>query len=86
MNVPIAAVPLAAKGGLSGQQTIAAIILAVVLGGWALYIILSALHHDPGEPLGAEVELAPNRKPYYDDEVLEGPRLDRSLLICLGLL
>jgi hypothetical protein len=29
--------------------------------------------------LGSEVELAPNRKPYYSDEVLEGKKLDRTL-------
>ena len=28
----------------------------------------------PAQPeLGSEIELAPNRKPYYDDEMLEGP-------------
>ena len=35
---------------------------------------------------GAEIELAPNRKPYYDDEELEGPSLDRALLLGLLLL
>ena len=37
----------------------------------------------------AELELAPNRKPYYDDEVLEGRVLDRALtwgLILLGVI
>jgi cytochrome c553 len=29
--------------------------------------------------LGSEIELAPNRKPYYPDEVLEGKKLDRTL-------
>lgn len=32
---------------------------------------------------GSEIELAPNRKPYYDDEDLEGKRLDRSLTFAL---
>ena len=27
---------------------------------------------------GAEIELAPNRKPYYSDEELEGPKLERT--------
>ena len=32
----------------------------------------------PGRPeVASEIELAPNRKPYFDDEDLEGPRLDR---------
>ena len=29
--------------------------------------------------VGSELELAANRKPYYDDEVLEGRVLDRAL-------
>ena len=36
--------------------------------------------------LGSEIELAPNRKPYLDDEELEGPKLDRSLTFALGML
>jgi len=85
---PLAALaPLAArKAPISGQQTIAAIILALVFVGWALFILLTLLRRDPGEPAGSEIELAPNRKPYYEDEVLEGPRLDRALLVSLGLL
>ena len=33
---------------------------------------------------GSEIELAPNRKPYYDDEELEGRRLERVQLLGLG--
>src|SRR5262245_8333642 len=33
--------------------------------------------------VGAELELAPNRKPYYDDETLEGSRLERVQLFGL---
>ena len=39
--------------------------------------------------VGSELELAANRKPYYDDEVLEGRVLDRALtwgLILLGVI
>jgi len=36
--------------------------------------------------LGAEIELAPNRKEYFPDEVLEGQKLDRSLSVALVLL
>jgi mono/diheme cytochrome c family protein len=80
---PSALGPIAA---LSGQQTVGALILAVVLVAFALYVGLSMWRRDPGEPPGSEMELAPNRKPYFDDDTLEGPRLDRALLICLGML
>ena len=80
-------VPLAAKkGAISGQQTVGALIIAAVVLAFAGYVITTIIRRDPGEPPGSEIELAPNRKPYYDDEVLEGPRLDRALLICLGML
>ena len=36
--------------------------------------------------VGSEIELAANRKPYYDDEVLEGKRLERVQLIGVLLL
>lgn len=36
--------------------------------------------------LGAEVEVAPNRRPYLADEELEGPKLDRSLGFALVIL
>ena len=51
---------------------------------------LGALHV-PQHPLvacqlGSEIELAANRKPYYDDEVLEGRRLTLFQLIAVVLL
>ena len=79
-----ALVPLAAQ--LSSQQTIGALILAGVLVVFGGYVILTVLRRDPGEPAGSEMELAPNRRPYFDDDVLEGPKLDRALLVCLGML
>ena len=36
--------------------------------------------------VGSEQYLAPNRKPYYDDETLEGPRLERMQLFGVLLL
>ena len=36
--------------------------------------------------LGSEIELAANRKPYYDDEALEGQRLERVQLFGVLLL
>ena len=81
----LALLPLA-KTKISGQQTVAGIVLGLMLAGLAVYVVLTLVRRDPGEPVGAEVELAPNRKVYYDDEELEGPRLDRALLVALGML
>jgi mono/diheme cytochrome c family protein len=79
--------PLAAKKvGMSGQQTVAILILIVMGVGFLLFVIMTLAHRDPGAPPGSEVELAPNRRPYFDDEVLEGPRLDRALWVALGML
>ena len=36
--------------------------------------------------IGSEMELAPNRKKYYDDETLEGSRLERMQLLGIALL
>ncbi len=79
--------PLAAKKtGMSGQQTVAILILLVMLAAFVVFVIMTLAHRDPGAPPGSEIELAPNRKPYYDDDVLEGRRLDRALLFAFGTL
>src|SRR3546814_4747029 len=38
------------------------------------------------DEVASEIELAANRKPYYDDETMEGPRLERALSMGLVLL
>ena len=79
--------PLAAKKvGMSGQQTVAIVILIAMFVGFVIFVVTTLAHRDPGAPPGSEVELAPNRKPYFDDEELEGPRLDRALLVAFGML
>ncbi|MFM8267130.1 MAG: c-type cytochrome [Ilumatobacteraceae bacterium] len=55
------------------------VIFAVITLGWIAYYILNNLA--ARRELGSEVEMAPNRKPYYDDETLEGPRLERMQLL-----
>jgi mono/diheme cytochrome c family protein len=57
--------------------SIAWVIFAIILVGWIVYAVLNIRRSR--DELGAEIELAPNRKPYYDDDVLEGKRLDRVL-------
>ena len=60
------------------QQTIAIVVALVVFAGWIAFIVATNRKAKP--EIGAELELAPNRKPYLDDEQLEGPRLERVLL------
>lgn len=60
------------------------VIFAVIVVGWIVYFWLNRASARP--ELGSEIELAPNRKPYYDDEVLEGPRLQRVQLLSLAFL
>jgi mono/diheme cytochrome c family protein len=58
--------------------TIGVIGLVIVVAGWIIYGIFNVVAGR--KSVGAEMELAPNRKPYYDDEELEGPRLERVQL------
>ena len=61
------------------------VVIAVVTGiGVVGYILVNLRQGRP--EIGAEIELAPNRKPYFDDEALEGPRLNRALLSGLVLI
>ena len=64
--------------------SIAWLLFAVILIGWIVYALLN-IRQSRAE-LGSEIELAANRKPYYDDETLEGPRLDRVLGLGVVLL
>ena len=66
------------------QQRIGVAVVAILLLGWFGYIV-THLNRSP-EPPGAEIELAPNRKPYLDDEELEGPKLSKSVAWAFVLL
>lgn len=71
----------------STQQTIGVFIAATFIAGWAVYVYINTRRRDAETPpLGAEMELAPNRKRYYGDDDLEGPRLERFLGWALVLL
>ena len=60
-------------------------VIAVITGiGFVWYVIANI--RAGRDEVASEIELAPNRKPYYDDEVLEGPRLTRALSTGLVLL
>ena len=58
---------------------VAWVIFAVLTIGWIAYYILN--NASARRELGSEVEMAPNRKTYYDDETLEGSRLERVQLL-----
>jgi mono/diheme cytochrome c family protein len=62
-------------------------VIAVLTGIGFVWYVASNIRAGRAE-VAAEIELAPNRKPYYDDEGLEGPRLTRALstgLVLLGV-
>lgn len=59
--------------------TLAWIVLVVATIGWVVYG-LANIRKGRAE-VGSEIRLAANRKPFYDDEELEGKRLERTQLI-----
>lgn len=62
-------------------------VIAVIIGiGFVWYVVANI--RAGRDEVASEIELAPNRKPYFDDEGLEGPRLTRALstgLVLLGV-
>lgn len=64
---------------VSLAQGIGVGIAVATVVAWVLYVFVTARQRDVAEPVGSEIELAPNRRAYFDDEALEGPRLERYL-------
>jgi mono/diheme cytochrome c family protein len=62
--------------------SIAWLVFAIIVVGFVVYLLLNS--RSVRKEVGSEIELAANRKPYYDDEILEGRRLE--LLQLLGVL
>ena len=60
------------------QQTIALVVFLLVIAGWVAFLVGNSKKAKP--EIGSEIELAANRKPYLDDEELEGKHLERVLL------
>jgi mono/diheme cytochrome c family protein len=60
-------------------------VIAVLTGIGFVWYVASNIRAGRAE-VASEIELAPNRKPYFDDEGLEGPRLTRALSTGLVLL
>ena len=68
------------------QQRLGIAVAVAVILGWAGYLLLH-LGRTGGE-VGDEMELAPNRRPYMEDEAMEGPRLNQVLgwsLVMMGI-
>jgi mono/diheme cytochrome c family protein len=73
--------------GITAQQSFGIVVALLVTVGWALYVIANIKKAKP--EIGSEIARPANRKPYFDDEGLEGPRLDRVLtwgLLSLALI
>lgn len=68
----------------SAVRNVGVVIFAIVIIGFVVYLIFNLLD-SKGEG-GAEIELAANRKPYFDDDILETRKLDQSLMSGLALL
>jgi mono/diheme cytochrome c family protein len=58
--------------------------LVIVLLGFVIYSLFNV--RAGRAEIGSEIELAANRKEYFDDETLEGPRLERMQLLGVLLL
>jgi mono/diheme cytochrome c family protein len=66
------------------QRTIGLVLAALLAIAFVAYVLITM--RIGRREAGAEVELAPNRKPYFDDETLETRKLDQSLVVGLILL
>jgi mono/diheme cytochrome c family protein len=61
----------------STVKSVGAVIAVLVMIGFVWYVAVNV--RAGRAEVSSEIELAPNRKPYFDDEVLEGRRLDGAL-------
>lgn len=66
------------------QRAIGFVILTIVVIGFVVWLVAN-LRASRAE-VGSELELAPNRKPYLDDDELEGKKLNLALYSAAGLL
>ena len=74
----------AQEEGSTASTAVGWAIFALLVVGFAVAVILNA--RKGKKEVGAELELAANRRPYLSDEELETRKLDRTLLAGLGLL
>ena len=74
MHPPVAGVTVLAA---STVTVVGAVIASIILIGFVVYVIVNI--HAGRPEAGSEIELAPNRKPYADDDELETVVLNRTL-------
>ncbi|MGZ4727118.1 MAG: c-type cytochrome [Acidimicrobiales bacterium] len=68
----------------TAASAIGGVIAVVLIVGFIIAVVANMRRARP--EIGAELELAANRKPYLSDEELEGKKLDRTLGFALALL
>ena len=59
----------------SSQQRIGIAVAVLLVVGWAVYVLIHLRTRRSDAPPGSEYELAPNRKPYLDDDAIPDQRL-----------
>ncbi|MEM1334637.1 MAG: c-type cytochrome [Actinomycetota bacterium] len=64
--------------------TVAIVALIIICLAFSVYAFFNV--RAGRAEVGSEIELAANRKKYYDDETLEGPRLERMQLLGVAML
>jgi mono/diheme cytochrome c family protein len=69
----------------TAQQKLGVGVAILTVVGAFIYIALH-LKRRESPPVGAEIELAPNRKPYLNDEELEGRKLEKAQLFAFATL
>jgi mono/diheme cytochrome c family protein len=85
-TIPLPVLGQAAEEGGGGGATTAIgwTLFAIIIIGFAIGVVLNARRGR--QEVGAEIELAANRRPYLSDEELETKKLDRTLGFGLVLL
>ncbi len=66
------------------QQKLAAAFVVTLVLGWAVFLFISI--RKSGEAPGDEASTAPNRRPYFDDEAMEGRRLEGAQKAAVAML